>query len=472
MELERDDIQGLVVSSYKHLACAAYLLLRVSDAAAARTWLSQRLGEITTASGKHPHLSLNLAFTSSGLRTLGLKPETLATFSFPFQEGMATEHRSRILGDNNESAPSQWEWGGSQNTVDLLLLLFATDEPTLDAELKRQQGFFPAGGLALTKVLHAGRQPDSHEHFGFNDGIGQPVMEGTGNKQRQLDRTHHATELPAGEFLLSHPNVYGVTADGPAVNAGDDPRQLLPVVPPDSTGLSSTAGMHDLGCNGTYLVFRQLAQHVAQFWNFLDQATRDPNGVSNPMARDLLGAKFVGRWKSGAPLVLSTDHDDPRLANENNFSYENDTQGTACPFGAHIRRSNPRDSLGSDRRVALNSANRHRILRRGRSYGPRLENPLVDDGVDRGLHFICLNSDIERQFEFVQQTWINNPVFSGLYAEVDPLVGNLAKGDALFTVPREPLRLRVHNLSRFVVVKGGSYFFLPGMRALNYLASL
>jgi Dyp-type peroxidase family len=472
MELERNDIQGLVVSSYKHLTCAAYILLHIGNAASARTWLGQRLGEITTATGKYPVVSLNVAFTSSGLRALGLKPETLATFSFPFQEGMATDHRSRILGDNDESAPLQWEWGGTKNGVDLLLLLFAKDESTLATELNRQQAFFSAGGLALIKTLSAGRQPDSHEHFGFNDGIGQPVMEGTGNKQRQMDRTHHATELPAGEFLLSHPNVYAVTADGPAVSAGDDPRQLLPVVPADSTGLSTTAGMHDLGRNGTYLVFRQLTQRVAQFWNFLDQATRGPDGASNPTARVQLGAKFVGRWMSGAPLVLSPGHDDPRLANENNFSYENDPQGYACPFGAHVRRSNPRDSLGSDRQLALNSANRHRILRRGRSYGPRLENPLVDDGVDRGLHFICLNSDIERQFEFVQQTWINNPVFAGLYAEVDPLVGNLAKGDALFTVPGEPLRSRVHNLSRFVVVKGGSYFFLPGMRALNYLASL
>jgi Dyp-type peroxidase family len=472
MELERNDIQGLVVSSYKHLTCAAYILLRISNAASARAWLAQRLGEITTAMGKHPEVSLNVAFTSNGLKALGLKPEALATFSFPFQEGMATDHRSRILGDNDESAPLQWEWGGTKNAVDLLLLLFAKDESTLAAELNRQQGFFLAGGLGVMKTLSAGRQPDSHEHFGFNDGIGQPVMEGAGNKQRQLDRTHHATELPTGEFLLSHPNVYQVTADGPAVSAADDPRHLLPVVPVDSTGLSSTAGMHDLGRNGTYLVFRQLAQDVAQFWSFLDQATRGPDGASNPEARVKLGAKFVGRWMSGAPLTLSPDHDDPRLANENNFNYANDPQGYACPFGAHVRRSNPRDSLGPDRQLALHSANRHRILRRGRSYGPRLENPLVDDGVDRGLHFICLNSDIERQFEFVQQTWINNPVFSGLYAEVDPLVGNLAKGDAIFTVPGEPLRSRVHNLSRFVMVKGGSYFFLPGMRALSYLASL
>src|SRR5205809_3737778 len=131
-----------------------------------------------------------------------------------------------------------------------------------------------------------------------------------------------------------------------------------------------------------------------------------------------------------------------------------------------------RDSFGPDAATGLKSANRHRIMRRGRSYGHRLENPLIDDGAERGLHFICLNSDIERQFEFVQQTWINNPVFGGLYSEVDPLIGNLPKGDCLFTVQAEPLRERVHNLSRFVTVRGGSYFFLPSIRALKYLASL
>jgi Dyp-type peroxidase family len=232
--------------------------------------------------------------------------------------------------------------------------------------------------------------------------------------------------------------------------------------------------MHDLGRNGTYLVFRQLAQEVAKFWNFLDQATRTANGGSDPAARERLGAKLVGRWQSGAPLVLSPIHDNPALGSENKFGYiaNHDAQGFACPIGSHVRRSNPRDSIGPDPKTALNTANRHRLLRRGRSYGQRLANPLVDDGAERGLHFICLNSDIERQFEFVQQTWINNPVFGGLYDEVDPLVGNLAKGNATFTVQADPLRTCVKGLSRFVTVKGGSYFFLPSIRTLNYLASL
>ena len=211
-------------------------------------------------------------------------------------------------------------------------------------------------------------------------------MEGTGNKQRQLARTHHATELPVGEFLLGYPNVYKVIAPSPAVNAADDPRQLLPVIPADATGLNAEAGMHDLGRNGSYLVFRQLSQRVAQFWQFLDKATCAPNGVSNPEARERLGAKFVGRYKSGAPLALSPQHDNPALQNENNFNYyRQDPHGVACPIGSHIRRANPRDSLGPDPATALNSANRHRILRRGRSYGHRLENVMRRRSLSPGI---------------------------------------------------------------------------------------
>ena len=474
VELERKDIQGMVVSAYKHLTCSAYLLLRVTNPVGARTWISERLPDVTTAETKHEKISINLAFTYTGLENLGLPQKGLDGFSFPFQEGMTAEYRSRLLGDIDENDPTGWDWGGSpEDRVDVLLLLFGEDNATVDAELQRQQAGLADRGMKVVKTLFAGREPNTHEHFGFNDGIGQPVMEGTGNTRRQLQRTNHATELPVGEFLLSHPNVHGVIAPSPTVKPEEDPMQLLAVVPPDAAGLNAEPGMHDFGRNGSYLVFRQLSQRVASFWNFLDKATCAADGASDPAARDRLGAKFVGRWKSGAPLVLSPAKDDPKLANENNFAYfDKDPYGLSCPIGAHVRRSNPRDSLGPDPKTALNSANHHRILRRGRSYGHRLENPLIDDGEERGLHFICLNSDIERQFEFVQQTWLNNPVFSGLYDEVDPLVGNLAKGDRLFTVQAGPLRRRVQNLSRFVVVKGGAYFFLPSLRALDYIGKL
>jgi deferrochelatase/peroxidase EfeB len=114
---------------------------------------------------------------------------------------------------------------------------------------------------------------------------------------------------------------------------------------------------------------------------------------------------------------------------------------------------------------------RHRLLRRGRSYGPRIANPLVDDKAERGLHFICLCADIERQFEFVQQTWINNPVFGQLVGEVDPLVGAQTAGDAVFTIQAEPVRRRVQNMTCFVTLRGGAYFFLPSIKALRWLGS-
>ena len=453
--LERDDIQGFLLSSYSHLPCATYVLLRVVDPAASRRWLALVADEITTAEGKQKGSSLNLAITSTGLRNLGLDLAGLATFPRAFQEGMATSQRSRILGDAKESAPSLWSWGNVSEPVDILLLIFAADENVLDAELRRRrEEINTAGGVQEVLALSAGRQHDTREHFGFADGIGQPVIEDSGRLSGQLKRTGHATVLKAGEFILGYDYDYGSPIDIPRAS-----------------------GMPDFGRNGTYLVFRQMAQHVAEFWRFLDEATRCPDGTSDPEARERLAAKFVGRWRSGAPLVKYPSGDPhagtSTLNSENDFQYyEKDAPGFACPIGAHIRRANPRDALGPDPQTALQSAQRHRILRRGRSYGDRIDNPFVEDGAQRGLHFICLNSDIERQFEFIQQTWINRTTFAGLHCESDPLIGNLNKINKVFTVQDDPLRTRVHNLKRFVTVKGGAYFFLPGLRALRYLGRL
>ncbi len=469
-ELESRDIQGLVISGYGHLPCATYLLLRITDGAAARRWLARIVDEVTTADGKQERASVNVAFTREGLEHLGLDTAAIKTFSRAFFEGMATEHRSRILGDAKENEPANWNWGGADKTkaVDILLLLFAVDEAELDSQLARQRARFAQSGLSELIGLGAGRQPDSHEHFGFADGMGQPAIADSPQAKKAAARNL----LKAGEILMGHINTYDKPADSPLVDAARDPQGLLADAPPVQ-GTAEKFARRDLGRNGTYLVFRQLAQHVADLYHFLDEATRTPDGQLNRDASSRLAAKFVGRWPSGAPLVLTPDKDDPELAEKDDFGYyDQDPRGFSCPLGSHIRRSNPRDSLGPDPTTALASANRHRILRRGRSYGHRLADPRVDDGAERGLHFICLNSDIERQFEFVQQTWINNPVFGGLNGEVDPLVGYVDKGDAIMTVPADPLRTRVHNIRRFVTVKGGAYFFLPSMRALRYLASL
>jgi deferrochelatase/peroxidase EfeB len=188
---------------------------------------------------------------------------------------------------------------------------------------------------------------------------------------------------------------------------------------------------------------------------------------------------MVGRWPEGSPLALAPDRNDPALEEANDFGYHVDPRGARCPVGAHIRRANPRDSLdprpGSDRSLAINR--RHRLLRRGREYGPPLT---IDealrgedaDGEERGIHFICLNGNIARQFEFVHDTWLNSPKFAGLYDDSDPLVSPSRPYGGTFTIPSEGVRERVTGVPRFVSVKGGAYFFLPGIAATRYLASL
>src|SRR6266571_7386885 len=305
--LERNDIQGLLFSAYGHLTCAAYLLLRVDDPKAGREWLGRLAEEITLATGKQEGFSVNVALTGAGLARLGLDDDALSTFSSAFRDGMTSPRRTKILGDTGNSQPDRWSWGGPKNDEAHLLLMLFADEDQIDRQVDRQrEAFGKERGIVELMAVRAGREPDSKEHFGFNDGIGQPVIAGTGNLQHQLQRTGHATELDPGEFILGYTNDYGIPSDSPTVAASRDPRELLPTVraaggPPGAAG--SSAVRHDLGRNGTYLVFRQMAQNVAAFWQFLDRATRNETGGSDPEARVRLAAKFVGRWPSGAPLV-------------------------------------------------------------------------------------------------------------------------------------------------------------------------
>ena len=197
-ELESTDVQGLVVTSYSNLPCATYLLLQVTDPVGARSWLSQHLREITVSVKSDAQFATNLAFTSTGLRRLGLSEKVVSTFSRPFQEGIATEHRQRVLGDQDENDPTKWMWGNDKKQVDALLLIFAADENVLKSQVQFRHQELAASGFAEVVVLSAGRNPDSHEHFGFSDGIGQPVMEGTGNKRAPVRQNQSRYRASSG----------------------------------------------------------------------------------------------------------------------------------------------------------------------------------------------------------------------------------------------------------------------------------
>jgi Dyp-type peroxidase family len=468
--LELDDIQGLLARGYGRLRAARFLLLRIDNPAAARRWLAAVAGEITPGSTDPRDTSVQVAFTHTGLVSLGVGPEVLAMFPLEFVGGMTTPHRSRILGDLGRNAPDHWTWGGPTTPpIHLVLLLYASDEPTLATLSARYEDGLAGGGLAVERRLDT-VDLGTTEHFGFRDGISQPLVEG-------LPRTGPpADTIKAGEIVLGYLNEYDRYTDRPLLEPGADPHGLLPR-DPDPAGSAAP----DLGRNGSYLVIRQLGQHVREFWEFLDRATRRPDGGSDEDARLRLAAKMVGRWPSGAPLVMAPDQDDPALGDDNDFGYyEVDADGRRCPLGAHIRRAHPRDSLdpdpGSQRSIAVDK--RHRILRRGRAYGRPLPADAVggvqeaDDDGQRGLHFMCLNANIARQFEFIQHTWVNNAKFGGLYDDPDPIITASGQLGSTFTVPANPVRQRVTGVPPFVTVRGGAYFFLPGIRAVRYLTRL
>jgi Dyp-type peroxidase family len=457
--LEPDDIQGLVARGYGTLRAATFVLLRIDDPAAARAWLGAMADEVATAERGDRSQAVHVALTSSGLARLGLPEGSLAGFPDEFTGGMTTDHRRRILGDVGESAPERWRWGGPANPVDALLLLYAEDQAELIALAERHAGPAALRTAGLAEVQRLDTSPlAGSEPFGFRDGISQPLIAELGPPGRPGPPLH---TVRAGEFVLGYENQYGQVAESPTVAAADDPGRVLP-----RTGDLEQA---DLGRNGSYLVLRQLAQDVDAFRRFIDQAGR-ADGQADPDAGTRLAAKMVGRWPNGAPLTRSPERPTDDLADANDFGYaDGDAAGLGCPLGAHIRRANPRDALDPEAgpEQSLRSANRHRLLRRGRAYGD------PSDPGERGIHFICLNANIARQFEFVQHTWLNNPKFAGLYDDTDPLVATY-QGDAgrTFTVQAHPMRQRVTGLPSFVTVRGGAYFFLPGRRTLRYLAGL
>jgi len=486
------DIQGYITSAYKHLPLATYLFLEIRDARGAQRWLAQLMSSVTTSApwpvtpgGEKvkPSSALNLAFTAPGLAALGVPQQVICTFPVEFQEGMAKPGRSAILGDTEESAPGKWELGGPDSPpLHVVLILHGKSGAEMADVCSGQRRLIEgtAGAvIELTHLMQRGYRPDAgNEPFGFRDGMGQPSIQGISGQG-----------VPTGEFILGYQNHYKLFPPTPVVGADLDGREILP---PLNNPYHAAARLRDLGANGSYVVYRKLQQDVAAFWQFMRREAVRIRGKEDGGFMVWLASRFVGRWPGGAPLVLAPDADDPRLGERNDFLYEDDADGLACPLGAHIRRTNPRDVLkpyGAEQSLSMTEA--HRMLRRGRSFGPPLFDPrilehpeseastrvlvgLEDYGEARGTHFFCVNASIKSQFEFVQHTWCNNPSFGGLNDNKDPLVGDNNRADQPsnhMTIPRRPLRERTAALPRFVTVRGGAYLFMPSLTALRFLAA-
>jgi Dyp-type peroxidase family len=470
--------QGLLATGFGTLLSASYLLVEFGPADPTRRWLGQLAERVTSAEGKVAE-AVQLALTFPGLRHLGLPDAATSGLGSEFREGMTTPRRQRVLGDlpGTASDPAHWLWGGTGDTLHGVLLLYAADNAALASLVARETTeLTQTGGGRLIRQLSTVPFDNQVEQFGFTDGISQPVI--------PVPNQPAEGALPCGEFVLGYRDLTGFFPPSPTLPPDQDPLNLLPVA-------ADGSGQKDFGWNGSYLVIRQLDQDVAGFWNYLREAAgQEPGAGPNEAVR--LASKMVGRWPSGVPLVMAPDGDPGSVKDQNDFLYAGDPDGLRCPLGAHIRRANPRDRLHGPDMDSRDLVNRHRMIRRGRSYGPPAAadvyppglqpRPLqpVDDGAGgRGLHFLCLNADLGRQFEFVQQTWLKNPKFTGLYDETDPITGGRAAAPSTpapppassFTVPESPVRRRLTRLPDFVTTRGGGYFFLPSLPAIRYLAA-
>lgn len=471
--IDLEDIQGYLIHGYKRMLFSRNVLLQVTDPALAKQWIHDICSSITIGI-HHPtadpaiETCLNLAFTSEGLAAIGLDEENLQNFTREFREGMTTPHRQRLLGDSFSSAPENWQWGGPGNKpVHVLLILFAANKAHLIQYADDTQRSYINMGLKEITVLDGQQLEANREHFGFRDGIGQPVIAGSGRKGAKDDI------IATGEFIMGYKNEYGVFPDTPLIEKAQGNINLL-------QGDAGGSGKKDLGRNGSYLVFRQIQQDVEAFWTFMNDKTKTVDGKIDVEASTRLASKMIGRWPSGAPLVKFPDKDPGVLSDDNDFNFASvDSDGVRCPFGSHIRRTNPRDSFEDDGPVeSLRLTKRHRILRRSKLYGdPHFGSPLnTRPEGEVGLLFMCFNADISRQYEFVQYTWAGYPKFKQLYNDPDPIIGTkevLGEGqEQNFTIQQIPVSQSIEGLLRFVRVRGGAYFFFPSLTAIRYLATI
>jgi Dyp-type peroxidase family len=427
------DVQGNVLHPFGY-GFAVHLFLHVDGERSARVWLGAIAPTVTDAvdwTGAKPACARNVSITFAGLRALGTDDPVLKAFPGVFQAGMAG--RSGVLGDHGASAPEHWGGRLGTGAAHILVSLYAVDMNTLDRELEDLRSSVKRAGLDVVFEQRTAQLEGAREHFGFSDGFSQPTIAGVvpmPGADGVPDRNKQLRPLPVGEFIHGHPDV-----DGPRVEA-----------PP--------APFHR---NGTYQVWRKLAQDVDAFRGYTAERAKELDTTP-----DTVAAKMIGRWQDGTPLALFPDRPGGESLNRdaiNNFCYGDDPNGVKCPLGAHVRRTNPRDGLSFGGAMTA----RHRMIRRGMPY---------TDGDDRGLVFIAFVADIERQFEFVQQQWCNDGDAFGLGDDRDPIVGRHPAGRAAvekMTIGGSPPSF-LSPLREFVTTRGGEYLLTPSISALYALA--
>jgi deferrochelatase/peroxidase EfeB len=435
--LEFEDIQHFLMHRSPALA-ARYEFLTFRKPSAGRAWLRGITEKVTTAaavqSGQLDARWVTVALSWNGIRALGLDDDSLASFPEEFRQGMAA--RAEILGLTGANHPEQWTGGLANVDLHAIAILFARDVPERErCRMEHEKFLSQCAGVEVLSSLDLEAIPPfdyAHEHFGYRDRLSQPVIEGSGEEPMPGS----GPALKAGEFFLGYPDEEGLSAEAPKPEI--------------------------LSRNGSYLAYLMMEEHVGAFREFLRQHGKTQD------EQELVAAKLMGRWRSGAPLVLAPEKDDPELAGDlqhtNDFDYgKMDPHGYGCPLGAHIRRMNPRDTAAN--------MNRRKMIRRGGTYGPPLPEGAPEDGRERGIAAFVGCASLVRQFEFAMNVWANDPNFHELDNERDPFLGT-QDGTFDMTIPKRPIRKKIKGLPAFTTIRGGAYFFLPGIKSLRYLTSL
>ncbi len=515
--LDLHDIQGSILKAYgRHgYPKGRYVFFHVADGEPGRRFVKNLVRLITTSTpfggadhpdaAPKPAATTNIAFTYHGLRELGVPRDSLQ--SFPDEFAMGMKGRRDILGDDGASAPARWDPLWSDAEVHILVWINGVTSQAVHAKyeeiLRALDVGTPAGVIQIkghrgrgrddleyqdASALYVDGEPTAREHFGYTDGISNPYFKGMnvhesnvmggGKVTGQAVETRAGWEpLETGEFLLGYQD-----------EAAECPEAPTPTL---------------LARNGTFMVYRKLHQNVGSFEAYLDRMGRD-----FPGGKEALAAKFAGRWRNGAPLTTFPREADAvafaerwqkakmaivvavgpeereaakrRFADINvqftAFDYAKDLEGGRCPVGAHCRRANPRGALEFGHQGAFETtgavSNRRRILRRGLPYGESSANR--DDDGDHGIIFMALNASIRRQFEFVQQQWMNYGNDFKLANDKDPLAGNQESAGGrmvMGSAPDDPNPpFFCGKLPRFVETRGGDYFFVPSLTALRLIA--
>jgi Dyp-type peroxidase family len=437
VSLELSDIQSTVLHQRPEPYYGTHVLLHIQDCQGGRELLRRLLPHVDSAADwwQADDTWTAVALTYPGLVALGVPEQSLLTFPEPFRVGMAA--RATQLCDEGVNAPQHWDKPFGTGEIHLAISIFSDSEDRWQEALKTARDQY-VGLLGVEVILTQdfGAQPGDRNPLGYKDSIGQPAIEGCG-----VDALPgQGRPIKAGEFVLGYPGEAGIP---------------LPMPQPDV-----------LGRNGTFVGLRKYQSLVGTFNRFLQEHAQTEQD------REWLAAKLVGRWRSGAPLTLAPDRDDPALGQDprrnDDFTYASDVRGLEVPLGCHMRRMNPRDT----KMAVLADVSLHRIIRRSTTFGTPYQPDATseqDDTTARGLYFIFLSANAMATLEFLQQEWINDGNFMGLGDDRDPNVG-LQQDGATFTIPQLPVRRRIHGIDTFNVLRGGEYFFMPSLSALRWMA--